>query len=77
MSNNKGESMEKNIQVMVWKTDGADNACVYRLNDKEAGLRFFADLEANAEMDGRESFTLEMWDETQWLEACRLGDEMA
>lgn len=77
MKNNNGDKMEKKIQVMVWKTDGFDNPCVYRLDDKDAGFRFFADIEANAEMDGRESFALEMWDEAQWAEACRIGEEMA
>ena len=69
----------KNVKVMVWKTEGAeqDGSPAYRLDDKDAGFRFFADIEANAEMDGRESFVLEMWTEAQWAEADRLGKEMA
>lgn len=74
---NKGENMEKTIQVMVWKTEGADQSCVYRLDDKDAGFRFFADIEANAEMDGRESFKLELFSEAEWAESCRIGEKMA
>ena len=70
---------EKNIKVMVWKTVGAEQeGCLaYRLDDKDAGFRFFADIEANAELDGRSSFTLELWSDDQWAEAERIGNEMA
>jgi hypothetical protein len=73
----KEKQMEKTVKVMVWKTDGSDQSPAYRLDDKDAGFRFFADIEANAEMDGRESFVLEMWSEEEWAEAERIGAEMA
>ncbi len=73
----RDDETEKKIQVMVWRTDGATESCAYRLDDKDAGFRFFADIEANAELDGRESFTLETWTEAEWAEAERLGKEMA
>lgn len=69
--------MEKNIKVIVWKTDGSyEGNSVYRLGNPDAGARFFADIECNAETDGRESFVIEMWDQAQWDKACRLVDEM-
>lgn len=70
--------MEKNIKVMIWSTEGADDGgCVYNLEDPDAGERFFTDLQNNAEMDGRESFKLELWDKEQWDKAEKLGAEMA
>lgn len=67
--------MEEKIKVIVWKTDGSDDGgLVYGLHETNAGNRFFKDLENNAELDGREHFTIEYMTASDFVKAQELGD---
>lgn len=70
-------SKSKKIQVMVWRTDGADESTWYRLSNPNEGQQFFEHLLANAELDGRESFDLIEVSEEEWQKAEDIGKSMA
>lgn len=68
---------QKNIMTLVWH-DAVENdsASVYRVT-KDDFARLATDLQNNAETDDLPKLSLEMYSEKQWLEAERVGKEMA
>lgn len=63
------------IKVIVWLGEEDDH--VYRLDEPGAGERFFRDMLANAETDGREKFAIEEVSQTEWETYEEIGEERA
>lgn len=59
--------MSEKVKVLRWETeDCGEPPVLYRLDERGAGERFFQNILDNAEIDGREIFTLVEMSKATW-----------
>jgi len=69
---------DEKIKVIEWETeDCGEGPLVYRLDEAGEGDRFFQHVLDNAELDGRERFTLKEMTKEEWAECEKRGEDSA
>lgn len=74
------EGDKDKIPVMEWTRYGVDPSepvLVYRVDDPEAGKRFFQHLNDNAKCDGGERFEFKVYSQARWNEVTQNTEQAA